>query len=237
MKGIILFVDTYLSNEVNSKKILISFLVCTTSKAATVLWHNLSDGATSSPGITTNVIDQDIDIIGTNAIVDGIIVESVAVDINITVTNSSSVLTGSGNRRDGVPQSETPRLYFFVDTGRTINLTMSYDLTFRGTSDAGQKVDLLVTVSGPGLFNVILSDLTTFSLTQLPTTGGTKFYLGMGTSGPTLTFERASASSADNVYVSVGGSSGIGFLSTQAVVSAAPTDSATLILDGSNAGG
>ena len=97
----------------------------------TVLWHNLSDGPSGlNPGVTADVIDQNIDVEGTNALVDGIHVQALNCDILVTITNGDSVITGSGNRADGVPTNPA-RLYMYAAAGHTITWRLDYDLLFK----------------------------------------------------------------------------------------------------------
>lgn len=102
--------------------------------ATTVNWHNLSDTGCgpgqTNPGITTNVIDQNIDVQGVNALVEGIHVEARNCDITISVVSGDAVITGSGNRCDGVP-TDPARLYLFADVGRTINFVLSNNFSER----------------------------------------------------------------------------------------------------------
>jgi len=175
----------------------------------TVLWHNLSDtgcDANSSAGVVADVFNQNIDIIGVNALVDGINVVASTCDIMITVTNGDAVITGSGNTCDNVPTGSA-RLYLFADTGRTITFQLENDLVFRGTQSVGFPLDLLVTVSGGGqvIFNLV--DGSDVSFTSDGVGGGTFVAVFMdAVDQPTLLFQRGSQDD-DNVNVTVGAGS------------------------------
>jgi hypothetical protein len=149
----------------------------------TVNWHNLSDTscpALTSSGVLTNVVNQNIDIIGTNALVEGIHVNATTCDILITVTNGDAVITGTGNRCDGV-LSDPARLYLFADVGRTITFRLVNNLEFTGAADGATLHALLVTVTGGGDVIFDIDGGSHVSFTQgSPAKGGTQFYVGMG---------------------------------------------------------
>lgn len=201
--------------------ILVSFMLESAAFGApcggpTVLWHDLSDAGCSatSSGVTADVFDHNIDIIGTNALVDGIHVGALTCDILITITNSDAVITGSGNRCDDTPTNPA-RLYLFADTGRTITFQVGADLLFRGTSDQGSLVDLMVTVSGPGTVIFEVADATElkFGDNGLGTSGGTKFFLVMDpVEIPNVEFRRAPGTVFGAASVAIGTRSLISFI-------------------------
>lgn len=201
---------------------------------STVLWHNLSDGPGGfSPGVVNDVVDQNIDVIGVNALVDGIQVRAETCDILVTVTNGDAVITGSGNRADGEPVGE-PRLYLFADTGRTITFRLTDDLLFRGTSDQGELIDLLVSVSGAGEVIFCIEGNESVSFSSTPTTGGTLVVIGMDDpNNPRLVFKRLD-DGGDNVEVIVGDRSCITYIAeTQTEFS---SEEGCIVFDGSNTG-
>lgn len=189
----------------------------------TVLWHNLSDtgcgAGQTNPGITADVIDQNIDVIGTNALVDGIHVQSISCDVLITITNGDAVITGSGNRCDSI-LTNSARLYLYAATGRTITfqlgtLAAASDLLFRGTANGATRLDLLVTVSGGGTVDFVLSDTSTVTFGSLPTSGATQFFVGMDAAPniPVVEFTRLNTNTSANVEVIVGDRSTMSFMS------------------------
>jgi hypothetical protein len=212
---------------------------------AIVLWHNLSDsgcGSSSSAGITTDVYNDNIDIIGTNAVASPIHIVASTANIIITVTNTSSVLTQSGNLCNGQLVTSTPRLYLFADTGRVITFSMTQDFLLRGTNDQGHILDLLVAVSGAGqvVFEPLGDHALTFS--SLVNTGGAQLYVapslpGAGTT-PTVIFQRLLGSSIDNgknSQVKIGNRSLVGFTNTQSNAAIA-TNAGTVSFDSGNTG-
>lgn len=201
-----------------------------------VLWHNLSDvgcgvGQTN-PGITADVVDQNIDVIGVNALVDGIQVRAETCDILVTITNADSVITGSGNRCDGVPTGPA-RLYLFADTGRTITFRLDFDLLFRGTANGAALLDLLVSFSGGGQVIFDLGDDTVVTFGSEPTSGGTQFLIAMDQADETfenVIFQRQNTNSVADVEVVIGDRSAMTFISE-----AAPFDgNANVLFDPQN---
>jgi len=199
-----------------SKAILAGLMVVIPSVFAapcagpTVNWHNLSDTACpalTSEGVVNNVIDQNIDIIGTNALVGGIHVEARTCDILITVTNGDAVITSTGGRCDGV-LSAAARLYLFADVGRTITFRLVDNLEFTGAADGpGIPLDLLVTVTGGGtvIFNIDGGSEVSFTQDS-PTTGGTQFYVGMDDTpnDPSVQFRHSLINTTQDFRVVVG---------------------------------
>ncbi len=185
----------------------------------TVNWHNLS--GCSSSGVVSNVINSNIDISGTNALVNGISVQSLACDILITITSGDSVITGSRNRCDGAPTNPS-RLYLYASLGRTITFQVSDDLSFEGnvTSTAATP-DLLVTVSGAGTVVFLMDGGTTVSFTQSSTnSGGTQFYVGLGPIGgaPTVQFAHSVNNPTLPFNVDVGPESIMGYISDNSLL-------------------
>lgn len=206
----------------------------------TVLWHNLSDGpGGSSPGVLLNVVDQNIDIQGTNALVEGIHVEARTCDILITVTNIDSTITGSGDRLDNVP-TNSARLYLYAAPGRTITFALENDLLFRGTANGPIPLDLLVTVSGGGEVVFFIEGGNQVSFSSTVSSGGTQLFVGMETVNPsTLSFSRFQPLGThlpnQDINVNVGPRSCISFMAVTPIASGA-TETATIRFDPSNTG-
>lgn len=210
--------------------------------SAVVLWHNESDGITTSPGITADVYNDDIDVIGTNALVDGIAVVASAVDVLITITNGDAVITGSGNRQDGVPTGSA-RLYLYAATSRTITFSLSADLLFRGTAtNVGTSLlDLLISASGGGNIVFSIAGDHTVTFTSFATTGGALFYVAMNNPEvPDVTFERLltdAVAVGEDVEVAVGPRSTIGYLSENSIaVNGGAGDAGVVLFDTTNSG-
>ncbi len=130
----------------------------------TVNWHNST--------ITNSVVNQNIDIIGTNVLVGGIHVEARTCDILITVDNGDSIITSTNSLAE---------LYLFADVGRTITFQLTDNLEFTGSANGATRLDLLVTVTGGGDVIFLIDGGETVSFTQSSTAvGGTQFYVGMG---------------------------------------------------------
>lgn len=162
----------------------------------TVEWNNST--------ITSNVVNQNIDIIGTNSIVGPIYVEALACDITITVTNGDAIVMGFAT---DIP----PRLYLYTNPDYTITFELVNNLEFSG-SDNGD--DLLITVSGGGQVIFNLSDGTnvTFGPETNAAEGGTYFMIGMTTDdSPTVIFANSAETTGDPAQVFVGPNSLISF--------------------------
>ena len=213
----------------------------------TVNWHNLSDtgcglGNTNS-GITNNVIDQNIDVIGTNALVGGIQVEALTCDITISVTNGDAIITGTGDRCD-FESTTSAMLYLYAAEGRTITFNLVNNLIFTGTASNGVPLDLLITASGGGTIQFVIDDGESISFTALNAgDGGTYFIEGMdvGTNAPTVIFRNSAiATTGQKAQVVVGPKSFVGFASQAGVPTATatlefiplPTSGLQLVLDG-----
>lgn len=203
--------------------------------SSTVLWHNLSDGPGGfSPGVVNSVFNQNIDVQGTNALVNGITVAALTCDIVISVSNGDAVITGSGNRADGVATNPA-RLYLFADTGHAITFDLQNSLLFRGTANGATKLDLLITFSGHGTLNFVIAEGETVSFTSTPTSGGTKFFLNMENAAPipTVNFQPGFTPFNQNIEVIIGERSCISFMSNNAALS---TGQSIITFDPSNTG-
>ncbi|HEX2978242.1 MAG TPA: hypothetical protein VHO47_03945 [Candidatus Babeliales bacterium] len=212
--------------------------------ATTVNWHNLSDGPGGfSAGVTSDVTDQNIDVIGTNALVNGIHVQAITCDISITVTNGDAVITGSGNRSDGVPTNPA-RLYLYAATGHSITFSLTNDLLFRGTANGATLLDLLVTVSGGGTVNFFIEGTKHVAFSSIPTSGGTKFFVAMQNgASPTVLFSRfqplgslGAVDLAGNVEVQVGPRSIMSYMAVTPIAAGGATETSLIKFDPSNTG-
>ncbi|MGE0206425.1 MAG: hypothetical protein AB7R69_01100 [Candidatus Babeliales bacterium] len=206
----------------------------------TVYWHNLSDGpGGTSPGVTQNVIDCDIDVIGVNALVDGIHVEARTQDIVITITNGDAVITGSGNRADLVP-TNSARLYLFVNPGFSITFQLTSDLLFRGTTDHGHTLDLMVTVSGGGRVEFCIEGDNNVAFSAQGGSGGTKVFVAMQDNvTPKLRFKRLSPTMGNinnNIEVQVGMNSCISYIAETPVSTGMANETGCIAFNGTNQG-
>jgi len=224
---------------------LMGVLLSVCTLLPTVLWHNLSDtgcGSSFSPGITSDVYNQDIDIVGTNAIAQPIHIVASSANILVTVTNTSSVLTISGDLCNGQVITNTPRLYLYAAVGQNITFHTTQDFLLRGTNDQGNVLDFLIAVSGSGevIFNPLGGTQITF--TCLPATGGAQLYVAPPTLGagstPTVLFQQLLGSAQDNGHnaqITVGGRSLFGFANPNNTVSST-LNAGTLAFDTGNTG-
>lgn len=209
----------------------------------TVLWHNLSDGSGGkNPGVTEDVYDENIDIIGVNALVEGIKVVAQNHDIVITVTDGDSVITGSGNRCDGMP-TDPARLYLYAAEDRTITFSLCFDLTFRGTANGDDLLDLMVTVSGPGTVQFFIKGDKEVCFTSQETSGGTQVFVALDEEKPTLKFQRfhplnaLNASEEDlDISVKIGPDSCISYIGENPVANGIQGEFGCIVFDPSNTG-
>lgn len=182
---------------------------------ATVFWHN-------NPAITQNVVNENIDIIGTNTLVGGIHVQASSSNIVITVTNSDSIIAGSNEAQ----------LYLSVAQSRKITFSLAHNLTFQGSA----TFDLLVSVTGGGEVEFLIGNGKKVSFTSAPGTQGAQFFVGMGTPNddPTLSFKRLTPGSGD-VEIVVGANSGITYIA-ETDVALSPDEEGSIIFYPSNTG-
>lgn len=222
-------------------------IIPTVPCSSTVFWHNAS--GCNNPGITMDVTDKNIDVIGINALVNGIHVAAIFCDVVISVTNIDSVITGSGNRCDHVI-TNSARLYLFADEGRKIIFNIVEDLIFRGTQTNGAPLDLMITVSGEGevVFQIADDENVSFTSDGLGG-GGTKFFIIATDSGiaTRVTFARTTNTLIEPAGVIVGKNSLITFIADPfavfptGIINFDPIDNTTtdvaFILDIQNGGG
>jgi len=144
----------------NKKRILLFCILLFSCVAvqATVNWHNTT--------ITTDVVDEDIDIVGTNILDGGIHVKAITQDVRIAVTHNDSVLSG--------PATGEVQLYLELENNNSIIFHLDYDLKFRGSSDG---VDLLVVVKGEGNVFFHLRGGKKLLFTSDGASGGTRFFV------------------------------------------------------------
>jgi len=180
---------------------------------STINWHNLSDSGCgigqTNPGVTADVIDQNIDVRGTNALVDGVHVSAINCDIIVNVSSGDAIITGSGDRCDGVPTNPA-RLYLYAASGRTITFQLKDNLTFSGGKNGMVPLDLLILVTGGGNVIFDIDGGNSVDFTQLSAIhGGTRLFVGMTAltlppSSPTLTFLHSAVNSFLKANVIVG---------------------------------
>ena len=172
----------------------------------------------TNPGIFGDFVDKNLDLRGINAIAGYVSIQAVSCDVTVLVNSGEAIITGSGNRCDGVP-SVPARLYLYADTGRSITFDLQSDLIFRGSADGSDLLDLMVTVSGGGQVVFQLADGVEVSFTNGDASnGGTHLFVGMDDADfPTLLFTRGSSSSAGDVNITVGSNSQVSFISPDGV--------------------
>lgn len=184
---------------------------------ATVTWHD-------DLAITQNVVDQDLDIAGTNQLIAPIHVTAVNSDILVTVTQDATV-------------TSTVQLYFYADPGRTVTVEVEEDLMFRGSNS-----DFLITFSGAGNLKFLTKGGATLSFTSLPTTAGALFYiLSTATATPRVSFGRFPIGTFPqpepdlHAFVQVGNGSLISFAAPTATSTGAATETGSLSFDATQA--
>ncbi len=188
----------------------------------TVLWHNLNSCAT---GVNTDVVDQNIDVSGTNQIVGPIHVIANTCNVLVTVNSGDAVITGCNLTQ--------PRLYLWANTDQTITFSLENSLTFQGTNNGSTLIDLLVSISGPGtvIFDVFGGEKVSF--TGAHGTGGVKLFMDMSADNPKLLFKRDGVV-ADDAEIKVGPNSIMGYVSP--VQSPATGPLANITFDAANTG-
>ncbi len=148
----------------------------------TVNWHWLSDEScdNTNSGITSGVVDANIDIIGHNSLFGIVSVKALTSDILVTVTNGDATITGSANRCDGGP-TYPARVFFYAAEDCNITFQLANSLDFYGTSSGSRLLDFLVTVSGPGTFNFLMENGSNLNFNpRTEESGGVSFFLAYG---------------------------------------------------------
>ncbi len=184
----------------------------------TINWHNLSDtgcgAGQTNPGITTDVVDSNIDVSGINAISGPIHVQALTCDILISV-GADSTITASGNLCNGAAPVANPALYLYAATGQTITFSLVGSLLFTGSANGATPIDLLVTVSGPGRVILDLGDGADVSFTSNGVGGGgATFAIGLDTApnSPLVEFVRQTPATFNSNEILVGAGSQIVFV-------------------------
>lgn len=160
--------------------------------------------------IVASVTDQNINVVGTNALAAPIVVQALTCDITISVVTGDAVITGSATT--GV----APTLFLFADAGRTITFDLQDSLLFSGTALGATPLALMITVSGEGqvIFDIDGGESVTFGKTE-PLVGGTFFFAGLANPVPAdaaVVFQTNNAAPTLISQVIVGEGSLISFL-------------------------
>ncbi len=187
----------------------------------------------AAAGITQSVANQNINVSGTNYLVDGISIAATTCDITVDVSSGDAVITGSNSRSDSAP-SNPARLYLYATPGRIITFDLTDGLLFSGANDFGTTpLDLLVTVSGGGTVKFLLQDDTEVAFGPDNTDdGGTQFLIAMNDVNPTtVVFERPSIGTGQ-ANVTIGSRSFINFAGQTG--NANPTAILRMITSGAN---
>lgn len=175
------------------------------------------------------------DVINTNLVISGNVqlglgatgnhIQAITADVNVTMT-AASVIKGNN--------AGPSQLYLFAAAGHSITFNVTRDLTFEGSSSLGLP-NLLIVQSGPGTVNWIIDGGVTLSYTAGLGTGGTEYWLYEAASAPLARFSRnTSVLPASNIFVNVGPSSIISYLSNFASPFAGG-DSARILVNSANA--
>jgi hypothetical protein len=103
------------------------------------IWNN--NPAISEPSAFAPVVDENLEIIGTNGLVNHIHIMALTQDVLVTVTNGPAIVRSN----DDLDQVELPALHLFAETDFTITFSLTDDLLFSGSHQ-----ELLITFSGGG---------------------------------------------------------------------------------------
>ena len=178
---------------------VISFLFFSVSLQAVVNWHNSL--------VTTNVTDDDIDVIGVNTLQQNIIVTANTTDIDITVANSDSVITGT------IFGGQQSQLCLVLANNHVITFDLDYNLLFKGSDNSGPEGALLISVAGDGEVVFNIGDGKKVSFTSSDSAGTQLYVIMHATDIPTLQFQRDNTASDQHVEIQIGPKSLVSYIS------------------------
>ena len=197
---------------------------------ALFLFHNI--GAVNwinDPNITDNVLNDDINVQGVNAI---------AAPVHVTADGGGGfVLNMNINADSTIRNADSDgRLYLSAAAGNTIQINVDNNLRLTGTfDDLGNMIDFLVSFTGDGELNVVIGNDQAIEFTSDPLTGGAQFFLGMdGTLIPDVFFRRADTDSLANAEVVVGPKGCITYLAETSVESGNADETGSIRFIGDN---
>jgi len=187
----------------------VSLTLFSASLKAVVNWHD--------SWVTADVVNEDLDIIGTNTLQGDILITATSTDVNVTVTNGDAIVTGT------IFNEESSRLCFVVDNGYKIIFTLDDNLYFKGADNVGEQGALLISVSGDGEVVFNIGDGKKVSFTSFENSAGVQLYVIMRTQegpgiAPTLRFDRINKDSDEHVEVQVGPRSLISYISRWSLI-------------------
>jgi len=185
--------------------LVVSLTLFSASLKATVNWHD--------SWVTTDVTDENIDIIGTNTLQGDIIITATSTDVEVTVTNGDAIVTGT------ISGSQPSRLCLVVDDGYKITFNLDDNLFFKGADNSDEEGTLLISVAGDGQVVFNIGDGKKVSFTSFVDSAGTQLYVIMHTTDiPTLMFKRKSVDSDEHVEVQIGPRSLVSYLSRWSLI-------------------
>ncbi|MGC2310663.1 MAG: hypothetical protein WA432_03520 [Candidatus Babeliaceae bacterium] len=190
-------------------------------------WHNdpaVEDFVSEAP-----VVNENLDIFGTNGLVGHVHIAAITTDILVTITTNNAIVQSND------PLSPSA-LHLFADTGHSITFSLLYDLEFSGSHS-----ELLITCSGGGTIIFMIAGDTTLSFSSLPGQEGTIFAVGMDDvfhiTDRNVTFQRfpigALPDSNLNANITVGPLSRMAFVDPGSFDN---SDTAIVAFDASNVG-
>lgn len=193
------------------------------------VWNN----TIVAPG--TNILDDDLDIIGDNSIQGDVRITADSVDILVSLTNGDAIVRGD----TGAPASDPdPRLFLLPRNGHKITFDLTDSLSFFGASDGTPLLILVDTQdTGTGVVEFLLANGKTVEFSADGVGGGTKFFLKMyaDQTQETITFIRADTTSSAHVFVVVGRDSMMSYVA-ETPVTASPDELGTILFDPTNTG-
>ena len=175
--------------------------------------------------IQSSVVDENIDISGSNTLHEAVQIKAESKDIAISVSKDSII-------KGHVNNGKLPRLLLHAAENKKITFNVDNNLTFTG----GDEAALFILVSGAGTIEFVLQDGKKVAFTaDQPDDFGTNFFVHMDADfPPTVLFKRKTIDTKGHTEVIIGPESMMGYSAKKTVSSGLANESGVIKFDPSN---